>query len=100
MNTTRHPDRCPTHPGIFLRDITLPEIENMSKVAIAANLEISRNQLYKILNGESPVLPELAVRLEALFGGSAQTWLNMQAAHDIWHARRKIDTSELNRISA
>jgi addiction module HigA family antidote len=92
--TTRDPNRCPTHPGVFLRDMVLPEV-SLPKTKIAAALRLSRQQLYEILNGRQSLTPETAVRLEALFGRSADAWLAMQAAHDVWHARRAVDTSGL-----
>ena len=30
-----------------------------------------------------------------LLGNSPAVWLNMQAAHDLWHARLKVDTSKI-----
>jgi plasmid maintenance system antidote protein VapI len=38
----------------------------------------------------------MAVRLAAVFGTSSASWLRMQAAHDLWHAEREIDTSKLH----
>ncbi|MDE2347095.1 MAG: HigA family addiction module antidote protein, partial [Gammaproteobacteria bacterium] len=35
------------------------------------------------------VSAELAIRLAAALGGSAESWLNMQASYDLWQAGRK-----------
>ncbi len=88
----RDPNRCPSHPGAVLREIVLPAVA-ATKTDIAAALKMSRNQLYLILNEKQPVTPETAVKLAAAFGGSARLWLNMQAAHDLWHAERRVDVS-------
>jgi len=32
----------------------------------------------------------MAVRLGAVLGGSAESWLTMQANYDLWQARRKL----------
>jgi addiction module HigA family antidote len=32
---------------------------------------------------------EMALRLSAALGGSAESWLRMQAAYDLWRASRK-----------
>jgi plasmid maintenance system antidote protein VapI len=32
----------------------------------------------------------MAVRLAAALGGSAESWLHMQADYDLWHARRAL----------
>jgi addiction module HigA family antidote len=88
------PDRCPTHPGAFLREMVLPAV-SVSKVDIAAALGISRQSLYDILSEKHPVTPGMAVRLGAVFDTSSGSWLKMQVAYDLWHAEREIDTSKL-----
>jgi len=90
----RSVERCPTHPGAFLREIVLPAMA-VSKVDIAAALGISRQTLYDILAEKQPVTPSTAVRLGAVFETSPTSWLRMQTAYDLWHAEREIDTSKL-----
>jgi addiction module HigA family antidote len=90
----RSAERCPTHPGSFLREIVLPAIR-ASKVEIAAALGISRQSLYDILAEKQPVTPAMAVRLGKVFDTSATSWLRMQTAYDLWHAEREVDTSKL-----
>jgi addiction module HigA family antidote len=90
----RSAERCPTHPGAFLREVVLPAV-SASKVHIAAALGISRQTLYDILAERQPVTPAMAVRLGAVFGTSAASWFWMQAAYDLWHAEREVDTSKL-----
>ncbi len=94
MHHQRSAERCPTHPGAFLREIVLPAV-SASKVEIAAALGISRQSLYDILAEKQPVTPGMAVRLGAVFGTSSASWLRMQTAYDLWHAEREIDTSKL-----
>jgi antitoxin HigA-1 len=83
----RNPNRPPSHPGAVLREIVLPGLD-ASKTDLAKALGISRNQLYEILAEKQPVTPITAVRLEAAIGGSARSWVNMQAAYDVWRAQR------------
>jgi addiction module HigA family antidote len=90
----RSTERCPTHPGAFLREIVLPAIR-VNKVDIVAALGVSRQTLYDILAERQPVTPAMAVRLGAVFETSAASWLRMQTAYDLWHAEREIDTSKL-----
>jgi len=87
-------ERCPTHPGVFLREMVLPAIR-ASRVRIATALGISRQSLYDILAEKQPVTPAMAVRLGKVFDTSAASWLRMQTAYDLWHAEREIDTSKL-----
>jgi addiction module HigA family antidote len=90
----RSAERCPTHPGGFLREIVLPAIR-ASKVQIAAALGISRQSLYDLLAEKQPVTPAMAIRLGIVFDTSSASWLRMQEAYDLWHAEREIDTSKL-----
>ncbi|MEM8837374.1 MAG: HigA family addiction module antitoxin [Pseudomonadota bacterium] len=82
----RNPDRCPSHPGAVLADIL--EDLDLTKVQIAGMLEISRQQLYDILNERKPVSADVAGRLGRLFGNGAGLWLRLQANYDAWHADR------------
>lgn len=94
----RSAERCPTHPGGFLREMVLTAI-SVSKVDIAAALGISRQTLYDILSEKQPVTPAMAVRLGTVFDTSAASWLKMQIAYDLWHAEREIDTSKLHPLA-
>jgi addiction module HigA family antidote len=91
--------RCPTHPGALLRDIVLPALKR-PKAQIARDLAISRQTLHDILAEKAPVTPQMAVRLGKLLGNSPEMWLNMQTAHDLWHARRATDVSAIPTLSA
>jgi addiction module HigA family antidote len=92
--TKESADRCPTHPGAFLHEIVLPALP-LGKAEVARTLGISRQSLYDILGERQPVTPAMAVRLGAVFETSAASWLNMQAAYDLWHAKHEVDTSKL-----
>ena len=98
-NLKRDPNRCPSHPGAMLREIVLPGLR-VSKTELARALKLSRQQLYAILREQQPVSPETAIKLAAAFGGSAQAWLNMQSAYDLWHAARRVDVSDIPSIRA
>ncbi len=93
----RSAERCPTHPGAFLREMVLPAIA-ISKVRIADALGVSRQTLYDILAERQPVTPAMAVRLGAVFETSPASWLRMQTAYDLWHAEREIDISKLQTL--
>lgn len=97
--TTRNPDRCPTHPGELLREDVLPAVRQ-PKTRIAAGLGISRQHLHDILAERKPVTPEMAVRLAKMFGSTPETWVRMQAAHDVWHAERRVDVSGIPTLTA
>lgn len=93
----RNPNRCPTHPGEILREDVIPAT-GATREQIYAALGISRQALYDILTEKKRLSPNMAVRIAALFGGSAESWLRMQAAYDAWHADRNIDVSKIKRM--
>jgi antitoxin HigA-1 len=93
----RSAERCPAHPGAFLREMVLPAMP-VSKVDIAAALGVSRQTLYDILAEKQPVTPVMGVRLGAVFETSAASWLRMQTTYDLWHAGREVDISKLHRL--
>ena len=65
----------------------------------AAGLGVTRQQLYKVINGKSGVTPEMALRLEKAFGGSADIWLRMQVNYDLARVRRRAAEITVARLS-
>jgi addiction module HigA family antidote len=62
----------------------------MLSIAEAAKaIGVTRQQLYNVINGRSAVTPEMAARFEEAFGGGADVWLRMQAAHDLATVRQR-----------
>jgi len=76
----------PPHPGEVLRDTVLAEL---SVTDFARRLGVSRVALSRVINGRAAVSAEMALRLSAALGGSAESWLWMQATYDLWRASRK-----------
>ena len=42
-----------------------------------------------MVNGHAAISAELAIRLAAALGGSAESWLRMQITYDLWHVAKK-----------
>lgn len=76
----------PPHPGRLVKE-NLEELD-LSVAEAAQRLGITRQQLYKVINCESAISPEMAVRLEKAMGSSASAWLRMQAAYDLAQIRQ------------
>jgi addiction module HigA family antidote len=51
---------------------------------------VTRVALSRVLNGHAAISAGMAVRLAAALGGSAASWLTMQAHYDLWQASRKL----------
>ncbi|MGV6989821.1 HigA family addiction module antitoxin [Testudinibacter sp. P80/BLE/0925] len=78
--------RKPTHPGAILREDVLPELQ-MTITDFAAHLGFSRETISRILHERAPVSANLAYRLELAGVSSADLWLKLQAAYDIWQLK-------------
>lgn len=79
----------PPHPGSILREDVLPELR-LTITDAAHQLGIARVTLSRLIHERSAVSPDMAIRLESWLGGpSAETWLRMQLAYDLWEARQK-----------
>ena len=79
----------PPHPGDVLRDGVFART-GITITDFAARLGVTRAALSRVLNGRAAVSADMAVRLSAALGGSAQSWLHMQADYDLWHAERAL----------
>jgi addiction module HigA family antidote len=88
--------RCPTHPGVLLREDVLPAL-GLTVADAARQLRVSRQTLHRILAGKMAVTPEMAARLGKFCGNGPDLWLRMQAAYDLWHVERHMK-EELRRI--
>ena len=81
----------PPHPGASLLEDVLPSL-GLSVAEAARQLGVSRVQLSRVLHGHAPISPALALRLEMwLSGPTADVWLRLQLAHDLWQARHGRD---------
>jgi antitoxin HigA-1 len=79
----------PPHPGEVLQDTVLGEDSGLSITEFAKRLGVSRLALSRLVNGRASVSAELAIRLAAALGGSAESWLRMQVSYDLWVAEKK-----------
>ena len=84
------PMHNPPHPGEFISGVYL-EPFGVSGRDLAKQLGVSPSTLSRVLNGASRVTPEMALRLSKALGRSAESWLAMQDAHDLWVARQNLD---------
>lgn len=86
MATTRMVN--PPHPGEVLQDTVLAE-GRITVSEFAKKLGVSRVALSRVVNARAAVSADMALRLAAALGGSAESWLQMQAAYDLWQAAKR-----------
>lgn len=81
------PMNNPAHPGHLVK-AELDELA-VSVSAAAEVMGITRQQLYRIIRGESGISADMALRLERAIGSTADMWLRMQASYDLARARMR-----------
>ena len=79
----------PPHPGEVLRDGVFTD-STISVVAFARRLGVTRITLSRMLNGKAGISADMALRLAAALGDTAQSWLYMQANFDLWQAEKSL----------
>ena len=88
----------PPHPGEIIRDQCLEPL-GLSVTDAAKGLGVTRKALSELLNGHAGVSPEMAIRLEKAFGSTAETWLRMQLAYDLWQAQQRAGDLKVTRFA-
>lgn len=88
----------PPHPGLILLEDCIKPLE-LSISEFALRIGTSRKNLSEIVNGKTGISSEMALRLSKALGTSAELWLNMQQAYDLWHARQRINLDDIEVIA-
>ena len=87
----------PPHPGEFIREVYLEPFQ-LSARQVAAKLKVAPSTFNRLLNGESRVTPEMALRLSKTLGRSPESWLTMQHNYDLWQARRHVNLTKVEKL--
>ena len=89
----------PPHPGKIIKGLCLDPL-GLSVTEAAKGLGISRKTLSAILNGRAGISPEMAVRLSIAFNTTAESWINQQTQHDLWHAEQRRKDLRVMKLAA
>ncbi len=81
------PMKEPPHPGLSVRYDCLEPL-GLTITAGAKVLGVSRQALNSLVNGKAGISPEMAIRLDKAFGGTAEAWLALQTAYDLARAKK------------
>lgn len=87
----------PPHPGEFIKEIYLEPYE-LSERFLAAKLDVSPSTLNRLLNGQSDVSPEMALRLSKALSRTPESWLALQNNYDLWQARQRLDLAKVQKL--
>ena len=85
----------PQHPGAAIADACIgpeaaPHGGAASVSAAAERLGVDRKTLSQVIHGHCAISPDMAVRLESVGWGSAESWLWRQARYDLAQARKRL----------
>ncbi len=92
-------NRPPTTPGEIIQEEFLVPLD-MSQAELARAMGVPTNRISQLISGKRALTAETALRLEAVLGIDAGTWMNLQAACDIWNAKRHKPARGLQRLEA
>ena len=92
--TTMH---NPPHPGSFIME-TYIEPLGISLREAAAKLAVSPSTFSRLIKGDSDISPIMALKLNKAFGRSAESWMQMQANHELWQARKEVNLKDVSVI--
>jgi len=79
----------PVAPGEVLREEFMAPL-GLSGRALARELGVPSNRITEIVAGERAITAETGILLAQRFGTTAEFWLNLQMAHDLEMARRRL----------
>ncbi|HYW21714.1 MAG TPA: HigA family addiction module antitoxin [Nodularia sp. (in: cyanobacteria)] len=73
--------RPPIHPGEILAD----EINQLGITAneLAGKLNVPKNRITEIINGQREITADTALRLGYYFGTGAELWMNLQKNYEL-----------------
>lgn len=82
INQLKNQRRRPLAPGEIAAGL-LEELE-ISHAEFARRLDITRTQATRLLSGQAPLSPDMALRLGRFFGNGPRLWMNLQRNRDLW----------------
>jgi len=89
MLTTATMKRRPTSPGEMLLEEYLKPA-GITQVALAAKMGVPIQRVNGIIAGRRAVTAETAILLSRALGTTAELWLNLQVAVDLWDAQQRL----------
>lgn len=93
MTTSSRRTRRPSVPGEILAELYL-EPHEIPIAAFAEACGVSRKHMSGIVHGHVAITAEMAARIAAALGTTAQYWLNLQNAVDLYDAEKRLAASD------
>jgi addiction module HigA family antidote len=85
--------RKPSHPGeILLHEFLLPM--KVTQVELARRMGVPLQRVSTLINGKRGMSAETAILLSRSLKASAEFWMNLQVAFDLFKASKRIAHDE------
>lgn len=88
----------PPHPGDFIKEVYL-EPFNISYRSVAIKLHVAPSTFNRLIQKQSSISSEMALRLSKTLGRSPESWLTMQSNYNLWHAKQHINLDEVEKLA-
>ena len=90
------PMKNPPYPGRSIKDACLEPL-GLNITEGAKVLDVTRNTLSRVINGQNGISPDMAIRLEKAGWSNADHWLRLQIAYELAQARKDQDRIKVER---
>ncbi len=87
----------PPHLGEFIKEVYLSPF-GISSRKVAEKLKVSPSTFNRLIKGENNISPKMALRLSKTLRRSSESWLSMQEAYNLWHAKKNINLREVEKL--
>jgi addiction module HigA family antidote len=87
----------PPHPGKLVLEECLKPL-GLTITEAAEGLDVTRQTLSRVINGQTGISPAMAVRLSRAFGGSPESWLRQQMLLDLAQVEKRSDEIKVQRL--
>ena len=87
----------PPHPGEFIREVYLEPL-GISYRTVASKLKVAPSTFVRLIKGQSNISSEMALRLSKTLGRSPESWLIMQNNYNLWHAKKRLNLDEVEKL--
>ena len=91
-------DTSPIHPGEHLAEI-LQEL-GISQYRLAKTIGTAPRRINEIVHGRRAISADTALRIGRALGMTPESWLNLQALHDLDVARASTDLDAIEPLAA
>jgi addiction module HigA family antidote len=89
----------PPHPGEVLYEMVIAPL-GISVTDAANAIGVTRKTLSQLLNGRIGVSSVMAIRLGLATNMTAESWLAMQTAYDLWQLRKETKRLKVKKLVA